>query len=204
VASPVPCLAETTQHSCQTQGGDLNNNTTRFWLALSPDDAVQLLVSYLTAELGDDNVRYDQRQHSAHILVQKMAGNKSVSGTFVVRGNDSLSQNGQTLVVMKRGKVCCAAENRETGLMKGIDSALAGVLVVYCPGSANRTVCRQGGLSWIGYCVTSSPTRLPLAITTRRLPLVCCALSTVGRRLGTMGQPRKTDRTWDEWLRRML
>ena len=66
---------------------------------------MQLLVSYLTAELGDDNVRYDQRQHSAHILVQKMAGSKSVSGTFVIKGNDSLSQSGQTLVTMKRAKV---------------------------------------------------------------------------------------------------
>lgn len=63
------------------------------------------MIPYLTAELGEDNVRYEQRPHQVQILVQKMAGSKSVSGTLVIRGNDSLSQSGQTLVTMKRAKV---------------------------------------------------------------------------------------------------
>ena len=83
----------------------MNNTTTRFWLALSPGDSMRLLAQYLTNELGETNVRVEQRSSAGYIQVQKLAGNKSVTGTFVVKGNDSLAQEGQSLVTMKRSKV---------------------------------------------------------------------------------------------------
>ncbi|ORY34690.1 kinase-like domain-containing protein [Naematelia encephala] len=85
-----------------TQGGDLNNNTTRFWLALKPTDCLRLLVPYLQNELGESNVRVDESR--AHITVAKAAGYKSVQGTFVIRTSDSLAAEGHSLVTMKRAK----------------------------------------------------------------------------------------------------
>jgi hypothetical protein len=87
----------------------LNNTTTRFWLALSPEDSLRLLTLYLTAELGEDNIRSEQRSNAGYIQVQKLAGSKSVTGTFVIKGNDSLAEVGQSLVTMKRSKVSTPA-----------------------------------------------------------------------------------------------
>ncbi|KAK1923636.1 kinase-like domain-containing protein [Papiliotrema laurentii] len=87
-----------------TQGGDFNNTTTRFWLALSPDQALQLLREYLLGELGEQNVRVDQRSNGPVLLVHKTAGNRSVTGSFAIRPDDSLSQSGHVLVNMRRAK----------------------------------------------------------------------------------------------------
>ncbi|GFZ49680.1 Checkpoint kinase 1 [Saitozyma sp. JCM 24511] len=86
-----------------TQGGDFNNNTTRFWLSLVPTDAFRLLVPFLQAEVGETNVQASSNG-SGMIRVAKPAGAKSVQGTFILRANDSLAAQGQTLVVMKREK----------------------------------------------------------------------------------------------------
>ena len=39
------------------------------------------------------------------MYVQKAAGQKTVEGSFVIRSNDSIQAEGQTLVVMYRRKV---------------------------------------------------------------------------------------------------
>lgn len=66
------------------------------------------------------------------MYVQKAAGQKTVEGSFVIRSNDSIQAEGQTLVVMYRRKVSpfdfvLAAES----LMTGINTTLEVVLVVY-------------------------------------------------------------------------
>ncbi|KAK4684520.1 serine/threonine-protein kinase CHEK1, partial [Tremellales sp. Uapishka_1] len=85
-----------------TQGGDFNNNTTRFWLQISPIDSFQLLLPFLQMTLEPHNVRANSKQ--TEIQVIKAAGNKTVSGSFFIKANDSLSEGGHTLIVMKRGK----------------------------------------------------------------------------------------------------
>ncbi|ODN77535.1 hypothetical protein L202_04708 [Cryptococcus amylolentus CBS 6039] len=99
-----------------TQAGDLMSITTRFWLSLSPPNALQLLSSYLTSSLGAKNVRLtlskdpstgrvaEDGSAGGNITVVKLAGNNRMEGTFIVRGNDSLAAEGQSLVVMRRGK----------------------------------------------------------------------------------------------------
>lgn len=84
-------------------------------MTLLPDQALQLLGEYLTSELGETNVRLEQRANETRILVQKMAGAKSIMGSFIVRRDDSLSQDGHCLVVMKRSKVS-RVENQAPGL----------------------------------------------------------------------------------------
>ncbi|WWD20357.1 hypothetical protein CI109_104833 [Kwoniella shandongensis] len=90
-----------------TQSGDLNTSTTRFWLALPPSSALQLLQTYLQSELGQNNV---QIQHSrsgngnGYIRVIKPAGGKSVQGVLVIKSSDSLAAEGQSLVNMRREK----------------------------------------------------------------------------------------------------
>ncbi|ORX37650.1 kinase-like domain-containing protein [Kockovaella imperatae] len=86
-----------------TQGGDFNNITTRFWLSISCPDAVELLTSYLEADLGSNSVSAERRSNGADVKVQKAAGAKSVAGTFQIRGDDSLME-AKTMVVMRRGK----------------------------------------------------------------------------------------------------
>lgn len=73
-------------------------------MILPPDHALQLLGEYLTAELGESNIRLEQRMNETRIWVQKMAGAKSVMGSFIVKRDDSLSQEGHSLIVMKRSK----------------------------------------------------------------------------------------------------
>jgi serine/threonine-protein kinase Chk1 len=70
-----------------------------------PEHAAQLLHQFLVNELGEPNVRVQSRNDKVSILVSKPAGQKSVQGTFVIRSNDSIQAEGQTLVVMNRGKV---------------------------------------------------------------------------------------------------
>jgi hypothetical protein len=53
--------------------------------------------------VGETNVQASS--NSTLIRVAKPAGAKSVQGTFILRANDSLAAQGQTLVVMKREKV---------------------------------------------------------------------------------------------------
>jgi hypothetical protein len=74
---------------------------------LPVDQTLQLLHQYLTAELGETNIRLEQRSNETRILVQKVAGAKSVMGTFMVKRDESLSPEAQSLVIMKRSKVQC-------------------------------------------------------------------------------------------------
>ncbi|WVR08050.1 hypothetical protein IAU60_005095 [Kwoniella sp. DSM 27419] len=91
-----------------TQSGDLNTSTTRFWLQLSPAHALQLMTQYLQSELGEDNVQPRQSRSDpaggGYIRIVKPAGAKSVQGVVVVKGSDALSQEGQSLVNMRREK----------------------------------------------------------------------------------------------------
>lgn len=105
----------------QTQGGELNSTTTRFWLGLVPEHAAQLLHQFLVSELGEANVRAQSRTDKVTILVSKPAGQKSVQGTFVIRSNDSIQAEGQTLVMMNRGKVCRLIDH---GAKPGLDMVL--------------------------------------------------------------------------------
>jgi serine/threonine-protein kinase Chk1 len=89
----------------QTQGGDLNSTTTRFWLALVPEQAAQLLHQFLISELGEHQVKVQSLPDKIIMYVQKAAGQKTVEGSFVIRSNDSIQAEGQTLVVMYRRKV---------------------------------------------------------------------------------------------------
>lgn len=96
-----------------TQAGDFNPSTTRFWLALSPDHSYQLLLAYLLEELGQENVSANPERCA--IQVVKMAGAKSVEGTFVMRASESLAMDTeggegqgqaqqQTMVNMRRAR----------------------------------------------------------------------------------------------------
>ncbi|KAL1412091.1 Chk1 protein kinase [Vanrija albida] len=85
-----------------TQGGDYDNNTTRFWLNLTPPDAFLLLQQFLAASLGEEHVQADAER--LVIRVHKPAGQKSVTGTFNLRASDAHAPDGQTLVRMKREK----------------------------------------------------------------------------------------------------
>jgi serine/threonine-protein kinase Chk1 len=89
----------------KTHGGELNSTTTRFWLGLIPEQAAQLLHQFLVAELGEDNIRVQSTHDKITMFVNKSAGQKTVQGTFVIRSNDSIQAEGQTLVVMYRSKV---------------------------------------------------------------------------------------------------
>lgn len=89
----------------QTQGGDLNSTTTRFWLALVPEQAAQLLHQFLVSELGETQVQVQSLPDKIIMYVQKAAGQKTVEGSFVIRSNDSIQAEGQTLIVMYRRKV---------------------------------------------------------------------------------------------------
>ena len=86
----------------QTQAGDLNTTTTRFWLALDPGSAFQLLSAYLESECGSENITPHPNGNA--IRAAKAAGAKSVMGTFVIRSSDAI-EGGTTLVTMKREKV---------------------------------------------------------------------------------------------------
>ncbi|CAD6589744.1 MAG: Chk1 protein kinase, partial [Tremellales sp. Tagirdzhanova-0007] len=85
-----------------TQSGDLNNNTTRFWLSLPPPDSLRVLQALLTSKLGAENVQTDSKQGS--IRIHDSAGQRSVQGAFILRASDSHAVDGQTLVNMKRAK----------------------------------------------------------------------------------------------------
>ncbi|EIW71370.1 hypothetical protein TREMEDRAFT_27276 [Tremella mesenterica DSM 1558] len=85
-----------------TQGGDFINISTRFWINLSPREAFVVLVTFLSKEVGKENLV--EGSEGTAIRVRKMAGQKTVQGTFYIRPNDSLSAEGQSLVIMQRGK----------------------------------------------------------------------------------------------------
>ncbi|WVQ78984.1 hypothetical protein IAT38_001076 [Cryptococcus sp. DSM 104549] len=91
-----------------TQAGDQITTTTRFWLNLSPRDAlVHLLIPYLHSELTEENVRVkldNDGEDGGAVRVNKAAGAKSVQGVFVVRKSEALAENGHTLVIMRREK----------------------------------------------------------------------------------------------------
>lgn len=124
----------------QTHGGDFINATTRFWLSLTPAYAAQLLIPYLLEELGENNVMSNNTNTA--IRVSKSAGHKSVIGTFVLKASDAVSEEGGTLVMMKREKVSLGCYVQ---LMAGLDTALESVLVGCSKGSADRAIRRQGG-----------------------------------------------------------
>lgn len=86
-----------------TQGGDFDNNTTRFWLALEPQDAFELMNQYLVALLEEKNVQTNEERMA--IRVHKAAGQKSVTGVFLLKASDTHAPSGQTLVSMRREKV---------------------------------------------------------------------------------------------------
>lgn len=86
-----------------TQGGDFDNNTTRFWLALDPTDAFALMQQYLTGMLEEQNVQVNAARNA--IRVHKAAGQKSVTGVFLLKASDTHAPSGQTLVSMRREKV---------------------------------------------------------------------------------------------------
>lgn len=88
----------------QTQGGDFDNVTTRFWLKLDPANAFTLLHEFLCAELEATNVQANST--GTAIRVRKAAGQKSVTGTFFIKSSDTHATSGQTLVSMRREKVC--------------------------------------------------------------------------------------------------
>lgn len=88
-----------------TQGGDFDNNTTRFWLALEPQDAFTLMQQYLTGMLEEQNVQVNPSRMA--IRVHKAAGQKSVTGVFLLKASDTHAPSGQTLVSMRREKVSC-------------------------------------------------------------------------------------------------
>lgn len=86
-----------------TQGGDFDNNTTRFWLALDPADAFALMQQYLVGLLEEHNVQVNAGRNA--IRVHKAAGQKSVTGVFLLKASDTHAPSGQTLVSMRREKV---------------------------------------------------------------------------------------------------
>lgn len=93
-----------------TQGGDFDNNTTRFWLALEPADAFALLSQYLLGLLGEEHVQTNEAK--AAIRVHKAAGQKSVTGVFLLKASDTHAPSGQTLVSMRREKVSDRVDRR--------------------------------------------------------------------------------------------
>lgn len=86
-----------------TQGGDFDNNTTRFWLALEPADAFALLDQFLVGLLEDQSVQVNAARTA--IRIHKAAGQKSVTGVFLLKASDTHAPHGQTLVSMRREKV---------------------------------------------------------------------------------------------------
>lgn len=107
------CQHHVVSCSCQTQGGDLNSTTTRFWLALVPEQAAQLLHQFLVSELGENQIKVQSLPNKIIMYVQKAAGQKTVEGSFVIRSNDSIQAEGQTLVVMYRRRVCHTEASEE-------------------------------------------------------------------------------------------
>ena len=108
-------LCDALLNRLQTQSGDLNNNTTRFWLSLPPAEAFNLLLNYLITELGSENVITAPEQGMIRVI--KVAGSRSVQGAFVLRASDSLAVEGQTLVNMKRAKVSSLIHTPNIALM---------------------------------------------------------------------------------------
>lgn len=67
-------------------------------------------MAYLHDQLSEQNVILEQKDPSgasgSNIRVQKIAGGRTVIGTFIIRPNDTFAPGGKhTLVVMKRSKV---------------------------------------------------------------------------------------------------
>jgi hypothetical protein len=67
------------------------------------------------------------------MYVQKAAGQKTVEGSFVIRSNDSIQAEGQTLVVMYRRKVTYFLYQISVTkiLIAGIYTTLEVILVVH-------------------------------------------------------------------------
>ncbi|OWZ66266.1 hypothetical protein AYX14_02491 [Cryptococcus neoformans] len=101
-----------------TQSGDLMTITTRFWMALPPNEAFQILAAFLQSDVADANgsVRAVAApsapgdsfsgSHGAGgvIKLHKAAGHQYVEGKVVVLPSDSLAAEGQSLVIMQRAK----------------------------------------------------------------------------------------------------
>ncbi|KAL7425213.1 Chk1 protein kinase [Cryptotrichosporon argae] len=85
-----------------TQGGDLNNRTTRFWLRLPPSSAFELVAAYLQQTEDLDALAPDAT--GRFVRVVKRAGEQRVTGRFVFEANDSFAADGHTLVTMIREK----------------------------------------------------------------------------------------------------
>lgn len=98
-------------------------------------------MAYLHDQLSEQNVILEQKDSSgasgSNIRVQKIAGGKTVIGTFIIRPNDTFAPGEKhTLVVMKRSKV--SQINIVLGYdgrwiltrWAGVDIALEGILVV--------------------------------------------------------------------------
>lgn len=103
----------------QTQAGEINNITTRFYLALPPADAFTLLHAFLQSELGSQNVVVETS--GSRLRVAKPAGSKSVQGVFRI-SRDDMGAADRSLVVMRRGKVS------------------------FVPGQVGRSLTRQGSI----------------------------------------------------------
>ena len=88
----------------QSRTGELNVVTTRFWLALSPNDSLSILHHVLSADLGEDKVAVDMSQGNvATIRVSKLAGSQQLTGAIHVSEDDRYAE-GQTLVKMVRSQ----------------------------------------------------------------------------------------------------
>ncbi|OXH07458.1 hypothetical protein J010_04312 [Cryptococcus neoformans] len=109
---------QTPKTTWQTQSGDLMTITTRFWMALPPNEAFQILAAFLQSDVADANgsVRAVAApsapgdsfsgSHGAGgvIKLHKAAGHQYVEGKVVVLPSDSLAAEGQSLVIMQRAK----------------------------------------------------------------------------------------------------
>lgn len=103
-------------------------------------DAFRLLYNFLAAELDEDNVQSNRT--CTAIRVRKPAGQKSVTGTFLIRESDTHATSGQTLISMRREKV---GDTSATLLISpGIHPPLARVLVVHRARPAPRALRPQG------------------------------------------------------------
>lgn len=95
--------------------------TTRFWMALPPNEAFQILTAFFQSDVADANgsVRAVAAPSAAPgdsfrgshgggeggvIKLHKAAGHRYVEGKVLVLPSDSLAAEGQSLVIMQRAK----------------------------------------------------------------------------------------------------
>jgi DNA-directed RNA polymerase subunit RPC12/RpoP len=143
---PWPVTSAT--HSSQTQSGDYNIISTRFWLSLTPPDASRLILTFLIAELGETNVKSNRA--GDRMIVVRAAGQRSVTGKFSIKASDSLAAEGQTLVTMQRTSVSVVPRASPSEilfprslLMTGLCAPLEELVVVHCPTCSDRAIRYQ-------------------------------------------------------------